>query len=314
MTGMELARKYYEAFGKPMLEESFPQLLPYLAVGLFGEGSECLGYDDGISEDHDFGPGFCILLPGEDVVDRRAEFALERAYLKLPATFEGYSRPAVSPVGGERKGVKRTADFFRTHTGTPDGNLSPEQWLRVPEQSLLQAVNGEIFSDPYGECTAIRQRLRKMPEDVRRKRLSAHLLNMAQSGQYNYQRCLDHGEEGAAQLAAVSFVRSTLSAVFLLNRQYEPYYKWVFRAMRDLPVLSQLSQGLIYLLTSPNDPETSFEKYTVIEETAESVISVLIEEGLSQAVCTDLEKHTYSVNDSIQDSEIRNRHILSCLN
>ena len=42
MKGLELSRAYFEQFGRPMLEEQFPGLLPYLAVGLFGSGSECL--------------------------------------------------------------------------------------------------------------------------------------------------------------------------------------------------------------------------------------------------------------------------------
>ena len=36
-----------------------------------------------------------------------------------------------------------------------------------------------------------------------------------------------------------------------------------------------------------------------------------IEQGLTKATCDDLEKHAYSVNDSIADSNIRNRHILA---
>ena len=63
MNGLELSRAFYETHGRPMLEADFPELLPLIAVGLFGSGSECLGYDDDVSEDHDFEPGFCILLP-----------------------------------------------------------------------------------------------------------------------------------------------------------------------------------------------------------------------------------------------------------
>ena len=46
MTGLELSRAYFEEYGMPMLEEQFPDLLPFLAAGLFGSGSECFGYDD----------------------------------------------------------------------------------------------------------------------------------------------------------------------------------------------------------------------------------------------------------------------------
>ena len=79
MNGLELSRAFYDQHGLPMLERDFPELLPFLAIGLFGSGSECLGFDDAVSEDHDFEPGFCILLPEEDVVDRRQAFLLERA-------------------------------------------------------------------------------------------------------------------------------------------------------------------------------------------------------------------------------------------
>ena len=311
MKGLELSRRYYEQYGRPMLRERFPDTEPFLAVGLAGSGSECLGYDDGISEDHDFGPGFCLWLPGEDVVDRKTAFALERAYAALPAEFEGYRRSPVAPVGGARRGVIRLEDFFRDRTGRPTGELTAEEWLSVPTSLLNEAVNGEVFADPYGAFTRIRESLRVMPRDVRRKRMAGHLLAMAQSGQYNYQRCLDHGEEGAAQLAAFDFVRNAVSVVFLLNDRYEPFYKWAFRALRELPLLSELEPMLVGIVSRPNDPETSFEKYTDIETVSAAVIGALMEQELTKATCGDLEKHAYSVNDGIADGELRNMHILS---
>ena len=89
MKGLDLARRYYEEYGKKMLEEEFPQALPFLAVGLVGSGSECYGFDDEISKDHDFEPGFCIFLPDEEAVSRRDAFLLERAYAKLPREYGG---------------------------------------------------------------------------------------------------------------------------------------------------------------------------------------------------------------------------------
>ena len=77
MKGLQLSKEYFETYGKPMLENEFSHLLPYLAAGLFGEGSECFGFDDEVSTDHDFEPGFCIFLPGEDVVDRQEAFKLD---------------------------------------------------------------------------------------------------------------------------------------------------------------------------------------------------------------------------------------------
>ena len=294
-----------------MLETQFPQLLPKLAVGLFGSGSECFGFDDEVSRDHDFEPGFCIFLPGEDRVDRRSAFLLERAYAKLPKEFMGFRREILLPVGGARRGVLRTGEFFAAMVGDADGQLTTAQWLTIPEEALAEAVNGEVFFDNLGEVSRIRASLSGFPEDIRRKRLAGQLLLMGQAGQYNYNRCLRHGETAAAQLAAHEFVKSALSAAFLLNRRYQPYYKWSFRALRALPKLGNLAEALEQLISTPNGPEDIPIKKRIIEDTALAVAALLREEGLSAVPDGELEAHAYAVNDRIRDGELRNMHILA---
>ena len=312
MRGIEIARAFYETYGEPMIREQFPELLPYIACGLTGSGSECWGFDDEISRDHDFEPGFCIFLPGEDIIGRRTAFLLERAYAKLPREFMGIRRSLMNPVGGPRHGVFRTEEYYTEKAGTKDGVLTLKQWLTIPEYALAEAVNGEIFYDGYGEVTKIREALSVWPEDIRRKKLAGDLLLMAQSGQYNYRRCLEHGETGAAQLAVFEFAKSTMETVFLLNHVYQPYYKWSFRALRSLPKLSIEAELLEYLMTTGNEDESE-EKYNVIEGIAADVIDELTNQKLTQAVCGDLEKHAYSVNDGIEDAALRNMHILSAV-
>lgn len=309
MKGLELSEAYYLTHGKPMLEAEFAGLLPYIAVGLCGAGSECFGYDDEVSTDHDFEPGFCIFLPGEDVVDRKAEFQLERAYAKLPKEFMGYTRQPVSPVGGNRHGVIRIGAFLKEKTGREDGFLDTNQWLLIPEYALCEATNGKIFYDGPKELTRAREYLENMPEDVRRKRLAGALITMAQSGQYNYMRCIRHNETAAAQLSVFNFAEATLKAVFLLNRRYMPYYKWAFCALRGLPLLSGLHDTLEFLMTTENNGDLAETKYYIIEDIASSVISVLQDQKLTEAVCGDLEKHAYSVNDAIKEPYIRNLNI-----
>ncbi len=311
--GLEIARAYWEAYGEPMLRERFPELLPRVAAGLFGGGSECFGFDDDVSRDHDFEPGFMLLLPGEDVVDRRAAFLLERAYAKLPSEFMGVARGKMAPVGGSRRGVMRAADFFTEKTGAPDGALTVGQWLSAPEYALAEAVNGAVFFDGLGEVTAIRARLAAYPEDIRRKKLAGHVLLMGQSGQYNYPRCLSHGEMGAAQWAAIEFARHAMSAVFLLNGVYQPYYKWALRAMRQLPKLSLLAELVEYLISTDNGEDLAAAKRDVIEGMAADVIAELRAQGLTRADCGDLEKHAYAVNDGVADAQIRNLHVLAAV-
>ena len=313
MKGIELARKYYEAFGAQMIREQFPEYEEIIAAGLTGSGSECYGYDDEISGDHDFEPGFCLFIPGEDIVDRRTEFLLERAYAKLPAEFAGYRRQKMAPAGGQRHGVFRIETFFTDKIGRLPEDMTAEDWLRVPEWALAEAVNGEIFRDDAGLMEDQRDILRNMPEDIRKKRLAGHLLLMAQSGQYNYTRCVRRGETGAAQLAAGEFVKHAMATKFLLKKQCMPYYKWSFRALREMEDGEETARSLEWLLTTGNDEKTAEDKYFCMEGIAADVIEKLQEQELTEAVCGDLEKHAYSVNDGIKDSTIRNLSVLVCV-
>lgn len=313
MKGIEISKAYFEEYGRPMLEKDFSDILPYLCVGMVGSGSDCYGFDDEISRDHDFEPGFCIFIPNEDAVDRRKEFLLERAYAKLPKEFIGLKRSLVSPVGGRRNGVIRTEEFYTNKIGSADGKLSVLDWLTISESYLFEATNGEIFFDNYGEFSEIRNRIMNMPEDIRLKKLAGNMLLMAQSGQYNYGRCLSHGETGAAQLAVIEFVNAAMKTVFLLNKKYMPYYKWSFRAMRDLKLFSTFSDSFEYLLTSENDSATAQTKTDVIEGIASMIIGYLIDNEMTKAICGDLEKHAYSVNDSISDPNIRNMNIFTAV-
>ena len=312
MNGLELSKGYFEEYGRPMLEKDFADILPFLAAGFVGSGSEHLGYDDEISQDHDFEPGFCIFLPSEDVIDRRTAFLLERAYEKLPKEYMGVARQKISPVGGNRNGVLRTAEFYLSKTGTTDGALSKEAWLTLPDYALLEAVNGEVYFDNYGEFAKIREILKNQPEDVKLKKLAGNLLIMAQAGQYNFTRCLNHGEKEAAQMALFEFVNAALKTVFLLNNRYMPYYKWSFRALCEFDKDNFYGDNLSLLLYGDNnDFDVADLKYEAVEKIASRIIDILQEQNLTKAICGDLEKHAYSVNDKISDGALRNLNILA---
>lgn len=309
MNGLELSKEFYEEYGKPMLENNFADLLPFLAIGFVGKGSEHFGFDDEISRDHDFEPGFCIFLPDESIVDIRQEFLLERAYSKLPKEYKGIKRLKMSPVGGNRNGVIRTAKFYEDAVGSPNGNLSTEGWLYIPDYALAEATNGEIYFDEYGEFSKIRENLMNMPQDVKLKRLAGNILIMAQSGQYNFSRCLKHNEPEASQLACVEFVNSAMKTIFLLNNKYMPFYKWSFRALKQIESDFDFVGKLSFLLLSDNHNE----KINVIEEISAQIIKELQRQNITSVISEELERHAYSVNDKIGDGNLRNMHILSAI-
>lgn len=311
MNGLKLAREYYETYGKEMLEGGFSDYLPFISVGLAGSGSEVLGFDDEISHDHDFEPGFCIFIPSEDVLDRKAAFALERAYAKLPSEFNGFSRQKISPAGGARHGVIRLDEFLTGKIGNPEGRLSVYEWLKIPTQYLLEVTKGELFYDGDGKFTKIREELSLMPRDVRLKRLAGHLLLMSQSGQYNYMRMAKRGDMAAAGMCVYEYVKNAVAAIYLLNNEYMPYYKWQMRGLKELDILSELALPLEFLITVGNEESYVNEKIDRIELIAGTVIEELISQGITEAICGDLTKHAYSVNDYVNDGNLRNLNILS---
>ena len=302
MQGLDEARALYEEFGRPMIHAQFPQLEGRIAVGLVGHGSECYGYDDELSRDHDFARGFCLWLTDED--DLRYGVALNRAYRSLPLG-EGGKHSALAE---DNCGVRRTAFFYRRYTGSPGAPESWQQWLSLPSHALAEATNGRVFRDDLGQFTAIRETLLSgMPEDVRKKKLAARLIEMAQTGQYNYARCLKHGEQGAAALELSDFVRAACGAVYLLEKRHMPYTKWMLRGMDSLPKLGHLRTALEFLLTGEDDPAL---RQGVIEDICATVSAELHVQGLSDGTWDYLEPHAFAVQGKIQNPEIRALHVM----
>lgn len=264
VSGLKLARAFWTQMGKPMIAAKYPQYAGCIAAGLVGHGSECYGFDDAYSQDHDFGPRFCLWLTDEDYAAIGEQ--LEADYEALPrkfsvdaqgrVTFEAHARSdasgafpsagAGSPVtpraqgANRRDGVFRIGDFFESITGyhTAPAQTAPHEWLMLQESTLAAATNGEVFADPTGLFSKTRQGFKNMPDDVRLALISKRLGMIAQAGQYNLPRSLKRGDGAAAWLSIHEFVQATASLVFLVNVPmvvgYMPYYKWQFAALRKL--------------------------------------------------------------------------------
>ena len=132
---------------------------------------------------------------------------------------------------------------------------------------------------------------------------------MAQAGQYNYSRCLSHGEAGAAMLALGEFVPAAIDLVFLLNRKHMPYYKWSLRAMSELPVLGHMKDALEFLLVGDNDEAGIATKKDVIEDICINVKDELLRQHLTHGNWDYLEPHAYEIMEHITDPAIRSLNI-----
>ena len=304
MRGLEEARAFYEA-NREALFRALPEAEGRAAVGLAGRGSECFGFDDELSRDHDFEPGFCVWLTDEDFA--RFGVPLSRAYQALP----GVPAAARGALAERKLGVHRIGDFYLRYTGSPGAPESWQQWLSLPSYALAEAVNGEVWRDDPGVFSAIRREiLTGMPEDVRKKKLAARAVEMAQSGQYNYARCLKHGEEGAAVLALAEFTKAACGAIWLLNRRHMPYYKWMLRGMDALPLLSDMRPALDWLLTGENDETGRATKQGVVEDVCAAVVRELKAQGLTDGDWDYLEPHAFAIQRRIENQQIRAMHVM----
>lgn len=239
-TGLALARAYWQEHGQALLAQ-FPRQRGRIAAGLVGHGSECYGFDDEASRDHDFGPGFCLWLTPEDHAEIGVE--LQAGYDALPQVFGGLRTREQTPRAsgaGRRVGVFEIGDFFEQITGHRQAPAAdrPHEWLMLEEATLAAATNGAVFADPLGAFGAVRGGFTRMPRDVQLALVSRRLGMIAQSGQYNVPRMLARGDGEAAWLSVAEFTRAVASVVFLLNGPasagYLPYYKWQFAALRRL--------------------------------------------------------------------------------
>ena len=297
--GMELAKGYYLEYGEPMLEKKFPEYVSRIACGFAGEGSDAFGFDDQLSRDHDFGPGFCLWLADEDM--ERIGPALQEAYLALPQTFQGFERKRDEGMALGRTGVMRISDFYAKYTGMAEGPIEQDQWMRIPEQFLATATNGSVFTDPLGEFTRIREKLLEFyPEDVRIKKLSCNCHKMGQAGQYNYPRLLQRGDFVAAMLALSEFTEAAMKAVYLLNRRYTPYYKWTFRGMGNLSKLTNIAPLLSRICKDP----CREENVQLIETICIAIREELMEQKLTETTSDFLCDQSFALLKHIEDPHI----------
>ena len=305
MQGLEEARRLYECYGVDMIESRFSRYTGRIAAGLVGHGSECYGFDDELSRDHDFPEGFCLWI--DDETDQEIGVELSRAYRALPFQ-KAIERSALSENG---RGVRRISDFYRRYTACPGAPTDLMQWLSLPDHALAEATNGAVFRDDQGLFSSIRETLlHGMPEDVRLKKLAARVITMAQSGQYNYPRCVRHGELGAAVLAMTEFVNAACGAIYLLNRRHMPYYKWRLRGMTGLEKLGNLREALEFLLTSENDEQGRILKSAVIEDICATIVSELRAQQLTHGSWDYLEPHAFEIAGHIESPVLRAMHIM----
>jgi hypothetical protein len=307
MKGLELCENYFQEVGLPLLQRECPELLDCMAIGLAGDGSECYGYDDEISRDHDWGPGFCIWLAKDDyeAIGRK----VQEIYERMPRTYKGYGPRLLSQWGDHRIGTIEIGAFYRQFIGKYQPPNSYDEWLILPENALAAATNGKVFRDPLGEFTRIRESLLQFyPEDVRLMKIASRCMTIGQAGQYNFPRCAKRGELYAARHAEIKFCAEAMSLAFLLNKRYPPFYKWIHRALGELPCLGGYMSESIVNLVEEHD---YLARTARIEAISQTLLGELRRQGLTDHASDFLPDHAPVIQQGIRDRRLREASVLA---
>lgn len=303
MKGLELSKRYYQRH-KSHLEKQFPELMARTAVGMVGPGSECLGFDDCHSRDHDWGPSFCLWLSDGDYSKYGKE--LHEFYLNLPQECDGFAGRVASKGEQGRVGAMPITFFYKRYTGLQQPPANLQEW-GIPAANLALCTNGEVFTDPLGEFSAWRHALLAYyPEDIRRKYIADCCMKAGQAGQYNWQRGIMRQDAYVMNQAKMQFVTEVMTLVFLLNKSYAPYYKWLFQGFSRLPILGKMLAPQLDLLMRGSQELKAGDKGWQLQqdrivEICGAVVAEIQRQGLSGAEQPFLVDHVGPIISGIKD-------------
>ena len=283
-SGMRQCLDFYNHYGKVMLEEKFAAYLDKIAVVIVGEGSHCFGYDDSLSTDHDFYPGFSLLVTKE-TYDKIGPY-LQAEYVRLEEKMLTAS-DRKGKIAQGRTGVCIIEEFYKNILGGITVPQNNEQWLSMEEALLATAVNGVVVTDSEGFFSYYRnQLLSYYPEEVWKRKLSQQLYHLSQYGQYNYGRMMTRGDQLTASQCRSFFIDSAMKTVYLLNKVYAPYYKWLYRGMDTLDSFT-VKEKVEKLISLPIDNIKENQK--LIEE----ICLIFLKQMESSRLITVREQDTY---------------------
>ena len=294
VTGLELSRAYYETYGRAMIHEKFPAYEDRIAVGLVGEGSDCFGYDDETSRDHDWGPSFMMWVT--DQVYAEIGEQLQAAYEQLPQTFLGYTY-RTSRQGAGRRGVQTIRSFYGRLLGTEQmegirkametENPGLIPFRQIEDSALAAAVNGSVFRDEEGIFTQIRTMLKEQyPQRLRYLKIAEATARFCQYGEYNSGRMLQRGDRLTCRMMLGTAASEALKLVYELEGKYPPHDKWLAEGVRRMGGYEQLLQLLETALGSGEE-----QACRLMEEAGSFLAHALYQAGFISDIDSYLEEH-----------------------
>src|SRR5262245_49774843 len=245
--------------------------------GVFGYGSEVLRLDDNHSRDHHWGLRINALMP-EELFRARADTVMRTLSAQLPATFHGYALREGYTAWGGLELASLEAYLDRT-IGMAQAPQTYQEWLSLPEEDIIHIVAGEVWHDPLGRFSAVREALNGYyPEPVRLRRIAHWCRYFSGMGTYALKRAILRNNEFYAATAFGKAVRWGVQLAFLVDKLYFPYDKWLMAFFERLP---RLYQPLHPLVDEAVSQTTTWErKLELLNQLADVLDETMVADGL----------------------------------
>ena len=258
--GADLSERFYREAVRPLLDRRFPGLVH--AAGHLGRGSDVLGFDTARSMDHDWGPRVTLFVADHEVdelapaVSRVLGEELPFEVAGIPTHFERHPDGAsvfrsrnTRPVahGVELTSVER---FARGYLGLDLSRpIGVADWMSMPWQRLATVHAGRIHHDEAGRLTSLREALDWYPHDVWMYVLACQWRRIDQEEPFPA-RAAHVGDGLGWRILASRQVRELMLLLFLIERQWAPYAKWLGSAFARLDCAGRVTPLLEAILTA----------------------------------------------------------------
>ena len=211
-SGLEMSLNYFNDFKSILFKDIEPDTLNNITIGLFGLGSECYLCDDYISEDHDFNPGYVVLV--ENNVPKSEFLKLSNNYNLLPREYDRFFIRNVLP----KHGVFYVDEYLFDFLGIKDINN-----LTMQNKSLL--TNGKIFY--LGENSTFYSLRRNTIYNSKNDYLIDASLKALEISQYPYnlKRCSDRVDVDTYALLKNHLIDRLIEYYYIYNHKYLPHDK-----------------------------------------------------------------------------------------
>lgn len=277
---VDISHDFFNEIVLPVLQREFPDETAQTAFGLFGYGSDVLGMDDEYSRDHNWGIRINALMP-EAMYNAKHQSIMECVGSQMPSVWRGHSLQQGFANTSGLELASLDGHLLRT-IGIAHPPQTHAEWLAIPEEDITHIIGGEVWHDPRGEFSAVRNTLKAYyPEPVRLRRIAHWARYFSGMGAYALKRAILRSNDYYANITFTRAIRLGVQLAFLLDKTFFPYDKWTFAFFQKLPRMSKRLEPLVSEAVRLETPWA--RKLEILDEMSDVYDAAMVEDGIIPA-------------------------------